>query len=203
MASKIALWTKTELGGSWLRFFGVHPVDEVSHQLLDTDVKLISQSKCNAPRAYDRLLDESMFCAGNLQRPRADSCQVCCFFCIWTLIFCVNNQTVPSNSFGRVLQMYLLLPSVYSSSHWLSSVRFEMYIPRANVTVSHRRIYGSYRLACKVWLQRQFVITTWKCVFWLSILLWPLTEAPVLIWFSLSEVRLTGKIRIKISFHYS
>ncbi|XP_075279902.1 factor VII-activating protease isoform X1 [Opisthocomus hoazin] len=55
--------------------WGTTETDEVSHQLLDASVKLISQRKCNAPRAYDHILDESMFCAGNLQRPRADSCQ--------------------------------------------------------------------------------------------------------------------------------
>lgn len=134
----------TGLGGRWRHFFGAHPVDEVSRRLLDANVKLISQRKCNAPRSYDHKLDESMFCAGNLQRPRADSCQVCCFFGIWTLIFCVNSQAVQSNSFGRVLHMYLFLPSVYFNSHRLSSVQFEMYIPRANVvTVSYRQIYGS------------------------------------------------------------
>ncbi|KAK4821015.1 hypothetical protein QYF61_012044 [Mycteria americana] len=55
-------------------FFGAHSIDEVSRQLLDANVKLISQTTCNAPRVYDHILDESMFCAGNLQRPRADSC---------------------------------------------------------------------------------------------------------------------------------
>lgn len=134
----------TGLEGRWLHFFGAHPIDEESHQLLDANVKLISQKKCSAPRAYDHILDESMFCAGNLRRPRADSCQVCCFFCIWTLIFCVNSQAVQSNSFGRVLHMYLFLPSVYFNRDHLSSVQIEMYIPRANiVTVSHRQIYGS------------------------------------------------------------
>uniref|UniRef100_A0A8B9DQ62 Hyaluronan binding protein 2 n=1 Tax=Anser cygnoides TaxID=8845 RepID=A0A8B9DQ62_ANSCY len=55
--------------------WGATETDDISHQLLDANVKLISQKQCNAPRAYDQLLDESMFCAGNLQRPRADSCQ--------------------------------------------------------------------------------------------------------------------------------
>ncbi|XP_040461322.1 hyaluronan-binding protein 2 isoform X1 [Falco naumanni] len=55
--------------------WGATETDEVSRQLLDANVKLISQRKCNSPRAYDHVLDESMFCAGNLQRPRADSCQ--------------------------------------------------------------------------------------------------------------------------------
>ncbi|XP_009666945.1 hyaluronan-binding protein 2 isoform X4 [Struthio camelus] len=55
--------------------WGVTETDEESHQLLDANVKLISQRQCNAPRAYDHILDESMFCAGNLQRPGVDSCQ--------------------------------------------------------------------------------------------------------------------------------
>lgn len=72
-------------------FFGGLPAGDMSLQLLDTSVKLISQKQCNAPRVYDQRLDESMFCAGNLRRGRTDSCQVCCFLCIWTLIFCVNR----------------------------------------------------------------------------------------------------------------
>ncbi|XP_042315048.1 hyaluronan-binding protein 2 isoform X12 [Sceloporus undulatus] len=48
---------------------------ESSHQLLDARVKLISQMRCNAPSAYNNRLDESMLCAGNLQRTRADTCQ--------------------------------------------------------------------------------------------------------------------------------
>ncbi|XP_029885557.1 hyaluronan-binding protein 2 [Aquila chrysaetos chrysaetos] len=55
--------------------WGMTETDEESHQLLDANVKLISQKKCSAPRAYDHILDESMFCAGNLRRPGADSCQ--------------------------------------------------------------------------------------------------------------------------------
>ncbi|KAM4668900.1 hyaluronan-binding protein 2 isoform 3-T5 [Amazona ochrocephala] len=55
--------------------WGATEKDDLSHQLLDVNVKLISQRKCNAPRAYDQRLDESMFCAGNFQRPGADSCQ--------------------------------------------------------------------------------------------------------------------------------
>ncbi|OXB62002.1 hypothetical protein ASZ78_006709 [Callipepla squamata] len=58
----ISGWGETQKGG-------------MSHQLLDASVKLISQKKCNAPRAYDQKLDESMFCAGNLQQPGTDSCQ--------------------------------------------------------------------------------------------------------------------------------
>ncbi|NXY42061.1 HABP2 protein, partial [Ceuthmochares aereus] len=55
--------------------WGMTETDEPSHRLLYANVKLISQKECNAPRAYDGILDESMFCAGNRQRPRADSCQ--------------------------------------------------------------------------------------------------------------------------------
>ncbi|NXJ13602.1 HABP2 protein, partial [Odontophorus gujanensis] len=57
----ISGWGETEKG-------------DMSQQLLDASVKLISQKKCNAPRAYDQRLDESMFCAGNLQQPGTDSC---------------------------------------------------------------------------------------------------------------------------------
>ncbi|XP_030309580.1 hyaluronan-binding protein 2 isoform X1 [Calypte anna] len=55
--------------------WGITEKDEPSRRLLDASVKLISQKKCNAPRAYDNMLDEGMFCAGNPQRPTADSCQ--------------------------------------------------------------------------------------------------------------------------------
>ncbi|XP_060624430.2 hyaluronan-binding protein 2 isoform X3 [Anolis sagrei] len=58
----ISGWGETETG-------------ESSHQLLDARVKLISQMRCNAPSAYNNRLDESMLCAGNLQRTRADTCQ--------------------------------------------------------------------------------------------------------------------------------
>ncbi|XP_044295138.1 hyaluronan-binding protein 2 isoform X1 [Varanus komodoensis] len=58
----ISGWGETETGAS-------------SHQLLDARVKLISQMQCNAPSAYNNRLDESMLCAGNLQRTRADTCQ--------------------------------------------------------------------------------------------------------------------------------
>lgn len=58
----ISGWGETETG-------------DMSLQLLDTSVKLISQKQCNAPRVYDQRLDESMFCAGNLRRGRTDSCQ--------------------------------------------------------------------------------------------------------------------------------
>ncbi|KAM9012331.1 hyaluronan-binding protein 2 isoform 3-T4 [Ara ararauna] len=55
--------------------WGATEKGDLSHQLLDANIKLISQRKCNAPRAYDQTLDESMFCAGNFQRPGVDSCQ--------------------------------------------------------------------------------------------------------------------------------
>lgn len=63
-------------------FFGAHPTDDLSHQLLDANVKLISQRKCNEPKLHDNTLDDSMFCAGRLRKPGIDSCVVCCFFCI-------------------------------------------------------------------------------------------------------------------------
>lgn len=93
-ASKFVFWKKTTCNRDVrevTQFFGVLPADDLSLQLLDARVKLISQKQCNAPRAYDQRLDENMFCAGNLRRGRTDSCQVCCFFGIWTLIFCVNR----------------------------------------------------------------------------------------------------------------
>lgn len=67
-----------------------------------------------------------------------------------------------SKSFGRVLHVYLFLPSVYYfNSHRLSSIQFEMYIPGANViTVSHRQICGSSRIAWERWLLRQIVMIT-------------------------------------------
>ncbi|XP_052533625.1 hyaluronan-binding protein 2 isoform X2 [Tympanuchus pallidicinctus] len=55
--------------------WGKTETDDSSPKLLDASVKLISQKQCNAPRAYDQRLDESMFCAGNLRRGRTDSCQ--------------------------------------------------------------------------------------------------------------------------------
>ncbi|XP_005508242.2 hyaluronan-binding protein 2 isoform X1 [Columba livia] len=55
--------------------WGVTETGEASSQLLDASVRLISQRKCNEPRAHNRKLDESMFCAGNLRRPGIDSCQ--------------------------------------------------------------------------------------------------------------------------------
>ncbi|KAJ6669071.1 hypothetical protein lerEdw1_007880 [Lerista edwardsae] len=55
--------------------WGATKTGESSHQLLDARVKLISQTRCNAPSTYNNRLDESMLCAGNLQRTRADSCQ--------------------------------------------------------------------------------------------------------------------------------
>nr|XP_034989966.1 hyaluronan-binding protein 2 isoform X2 [Zootoca vivipara] len=58
----ISGWGETETG-------------ESSHQLLDARVKLISQVRCNARSAHNNRLDESMLCAGNLQRTSADTCQ--------------------------------------------------------------------------------------------------------------------------------
>ncbi|OPJ84194.1 hyaluronan-binding protein 2 isoform A [Patagioenas fasciata monilis] len=55
--------------------WGVTETGEASSQLLDASVRLISQRKCNEPRAHNHKLDESMFCAGNLRRPGVDSCQ--------------------------------------------------------------------------------------------------------------------------------
>lgn len=46
-----------------------------SNQLLDARVVLISQEKCKAPHVYGDSLDDSMFCAGNMDGG-VDSCQV-------------------------------------------------------------------------------------------------------------------------------
>lgn len=52
------------------------PTGEGSRQLLDAKVKLISNTLCNSHRLYDHMIDDSMICAGNLQKPGTDSCQV-------------------------------------------------------------------------------------------------------------------------------
>ncbi|EPY82181.1 hyaluronan-binding protein 2 precursor [Camelus ferus] len=48
---------------------------EGSRQLLDAKVKLISNTVCNSRQLYDHMIDDSMICAGNLQKPGRDSCQ--------------------------------------------------------------------------------------------------------------------------------
>ncbi|XP_057226238.1 hyaluronan-binding protein 2 [Malurus melanocephalus] len=55
--------------------WGETETDEQSHQLLDANVKLISQRKCNEPELHHNRLDESMFCAGKLRKAGIDSCQ--------------------------------------------------------------------------------------------------------------------------------
>ncbi|XP_020493926.1 hyaluronan-binding protein 2 [Labrus bergylta] len=45
-----------------------------SNHLLEADVLLINQDKCNERAVYNRVLDDSMFCAGHLQGG-VDSCQ--------------------------------------------------------------------------------------------------------------------------------
>ncbi|KAI1236191.1 hypothetical protein IHE44_0001468 [Lamprotornis superbus] len=57
----ISGWGETETG-------------DLSYQLLDANVKLISQRKCNEPDLHDNKLDDSMFCAGKLRKPGIDSC---------------------------------------------------------------------------------------------------------------------------------
>ena len=52
------------------------PTGEGSRQLLDAKVKLIASTLCNSHRLYDHMIDNSMICAGNLQKPGKDSCQV-------------------------------------------------------------------------------------------------------------------------------
>lgn len=49
---------------------------EGSRHLLDAKVKLIANTLCNSRRLYNHMIDETMICAGNLQKPGKDSCQV-------------------------------------------------------------------------------------------------------------------------------
>ncbi|KAI5175013.1 Hyaluronan-Binding Protein 2 [Manis pentadactyla] len=55
--------------------WGVTETGEGSRQLLDAKVKLITNGVCNSRRLYDHMIDDSMICAGNLQKPGQDSCQ--------------------------------------------------------------------------------------------------------------------------------
>lgn len=52
------------------------PKGEGSRQLLDAKVKLITNTQCNSHRLYNHMIDETMICAGNLQKPGPDTCQV-------------------------------------------------------------------------------------------------------------------------------
>ncbi|XP_051883883.1 hyaluronan-binding protein 2-like isoform X2 [Pristis pectinata] len=58
----ISGWGLTERGNS-------------SDYLLEASVKLISQQSCNRVMSYNGVLDESMLCAGNLERGGVDACQ--------------------------------------------------------------------------------------------------------------------------------
>ncbi|XP_069756072.1 hyaluronan-binding protein 2-like isoform X2 [Narcine bancroftii] len=58
----ISGWGLTEAGNS-------------SNYLLDACVKLISQRSCNKVTSYNGVLDETMLCAGNLEKGEVDSCQ--------------------------------------------------------------------------------------------------------------------------------
>lgn len=53
-----------------------------TNQLMDARVLLISQDKCKAPHVYGDSLDDSMFCAGNINGG-VDSCQVCQRHCLF------------------------------------------------------------------------------------------------------------------------
>ncbi|KAM5271839.1 hyaluronan-binding protein 2 [Ctenodactylus gundi] len=55
--------------------WGVTETGEGSRQLLDAKVKLIANTVCNSRRLYDQMIDDSMICAGNLQKPGQDTCQ--------------------------------------------------------------------------------------------------------------------------------
>lgn len=55
--------------------WGVTETGEGSRQLLDAKVKLIANTVCNSRKLYNRMIDETMICAGNLQKPGQDTCQ--------------------------------------------------------------------------------------------------------------------------------
>ncbi|XP_075390685.1 factor VII-activating protease [Tenrec ecaudatus] len=55
--------------------WGVTETGDGSRQLLDAKVKLIANTLCNSRRLYNHMIDDSMICAGNLQKPGQDSCQ--------------------------------------------------------------------------------------------------------------------------------
>ncbi|XP_037660586.1 hyaluronan-binding protein 2 isoform X3 [Choloepus didactylus] len=63
--------TKCHISG-----WGVTETGEGSRQLLDAKVKLIANTLCNSQRLYDHMIDDSMLCAGNLQKPGPDTCQL-------------------------------------------------------------------------------------------------------------------------------
>ncbi|XP_042545419.1 hyaluronan-binding protein 2 [Dipodomys spectabilis] len=55
--------------------WGVTETGDGSRQLLDAKVKLIANKLCNSRQLYDHMIDDSMICAGNLQKPGPDTCQ--------------------------------------------------------------------------------------------------------------------------------
>ncbi|XP_045709721.1 hyaluronan-binding protein 2 [Phyllostomus hastatus] len=55
--------------------WGITETGEGSRHLLDAKVKLIDNSMCNSRQLYNRMIDETMICAGNLQKPGHDTCQ--------------------------------------------------------------------------------------------------------------------------------
>ncbi|XP_054437200.1 hyaluronan-binding protein 2 [Pteronotus mesoamericanus] len=55
--------------------WGVTETGEESQQLLDAKVKLIANTLCNSRQLYNYMIDETMICAGNLQKPGRDTCQ--------------------------------------------------------------------------------------------------------------------------------
>ncbi|KFP86688.1 Hyaluronan-binding protein 2, partial [Acanthisitta chloris] len=55
--------------------WGQTETDEQPHQLLDANVKLISQKKCSDSEVHGNRLDRTMFCAGRLKKGGVDSCQ--------------------------------------------------------------------------------------------------------------------------------
>ncbi|XP_048192232.1 hyaluronan-binding protein 2 [Perognathus longimembris pacificus] len=55
--------------------WGVTETGDGSRQLLDAKVKLIANRLCNSRQLYDHTIDDTMICAGNLQKPGPDTCQ--------------------------------------------------------------------------------------------------------------------------------
>ncbi|XP_072095901.1 hyaluronan-binding protein 2-like isoform X3 [Mobula birostris] len=55
--------------------WGVTESGSSSDYLLDASVKLIPQRSCNRVTSYNRVLDASMLCAGNLEKGGVDACQ--------------------------------------------------------------------------------------------------------------------------------
>lgn len=76
LVTTAGFWWRSSHPGPYSGHLSSLPPGEGSRQLLDAKVKLISNAVCNSRRLYDHMLDDNMICAGNLQKPGQDSCQV-------------------------------------------------------------------------------------------------------------------------------